>query len=652
MKKHVTFCELSIYERVLPLVSGYLQSYACKDPDVERSYAFERYSTTVGTPLASIAHRLASAESDVYAFSCYVWNIGLVRRLVRELRARRPEALIILGGPQVMGHGVKYLDPAWPRTFVCNGEGEKTFRDFLRETIDVTPDYTRVRGLTFFEDGTLATTQPQDRLRNLDDIPSPFLAGTFDASYSTSIFETNRGCPFGCGFCYWGAATNDRVAKFSEQRIQDELTWLSRQGVVFLFLADANWGMLNRDLAFTEHIAQCARTHGSPRMVYYSAAKNRPAKLTALTEIFRSAGVIAAQPVSLQTMSPTALKRVDRSNIKLESYTELQKDLKEKEISSFTELIWPLPGETLESFKAGLDRLCESDSGTILVYPHLLLHNTPLSQQVEEFDLKRKSLDDGIAEFDLVTGTAEVDTETFQQGMRIFYSLHILHNMGALAEVTRYLHLNGIARYADVFESFAVFCRNNRQFAVADFVEESVARHRYCEVSNYGMAAHLALHTERESVDTMLHQFVSRESWWDIDPVRFLFEIDLLNRPYIYSNSPTRAIRWVFEHAKILNSRSGEYRVQLPAEMVPLIHLLIATGAGRSGQPAPVVKIDHHRAQYAFVPSQGLEHNIGYCHGMMLRARDLFPVWSVVEDADPSDVCSSVPEPEECNLPG
>jgi len=36
-----------------------------------------------------------------------------------------------------------------------------------------------------------------------------------------AVFETNRGCPFRCTYCYW-AAYNAKVHKFSANRVFDE----------------------------------------------------------------------------------------------------------------------------------------------------------------------------------------------------------------------------------------------------------------------------------------------------------------------------------------------------------------------------------------------------------------------------------------------
>ena len=79
MTNKVTLVELTIYERIYPLTSGYLQAYACQDADTKRAYSFEKYSTTIKTPYSTVLQDLQKSDSDVYAFSCYLWNMGLIK---------------------------------------------------------------------------------------------------------------------------------------------------------------------------------------------------------------------------------------------------------------------------------------------------------------------------------------------------------------------------------------------------------------------------------------------------------------------------------------------------------------------------------------------------------------------------------------------
>src|SRR4029077_16831436 len=115
---------------------------------------------------------------------------------------------------------------------------------------------------------------------DLSQIPSPFLDGVFDdEKYTWMLIETNRGCPFKCTYCYWGAATGDRVYRYDNERIERELEWISRSGCWYLFIADANWGMLKRDVELSRRLVSYHKQYGAPISVYFCGSKNTPERV-------------------------------------------------------------------------------------------------------------------------------------------------------------------------------------------------------------------------------------------------------------------------------------------------------------------------------------------------------------------------------------
>jgi radical SAM superfamily enzyme YgiQ (UPF0313 family) len=156
--KRTVLVELSDYERILPLASGYLQSYAMRDPAIAEAWSFSIYTRTVRTAWEKILDELVAARADLYGFSTYVWNSRLVSWIVPRLAAALPGARVVLGGPQVVRQA-RYLDPSRPNVLLCNGEGERTFANLLRELTGERPDLGRVRGLTFYRDRELVTTE-------------------------------------------------------------------------------------------------------------------------------------------------------------------------------------------------------------------------------------------------------------------------------------------------------------------------------------------------------------------------------------------------------------------------------------------------------------------------------------------------------------
>ncbi|MGA4844514.1 B12-binding domain-containing radical SAM protein [Streptomyces sp. G45] len=649
-RRKVVLVELPTYENILPLASGYIQAYAQGDEAVAASHSFEIVSLPVSADRHQIVEELAAKDAYLYTFSCYIWNMKLVRWVLKELRALRPDAHYLLGGPQVMNHASTYLSDRPHNVSICNGEGEKTALEYLRQLATGAPDLHQVPGLSFWDGGELVTTEAAPRIQNLMDIPSPFLNGVFEGhEFSFAIMETNRGCPFRCTFCYWGAATNSKVNKYEEQRIRDELKWISENGYSALMIADANWGLSPRDVSLSEYIVECSEENGYPLIVHMAAAKNRPERMAEITEIFVRGGLMVSQPISLQTMNESALEMVDRKNIREETYIGLQRLLREKRISSYVEMIWPLPGETLESFKDGLTRLCRSYADTIIVYPQLFLHNTPMYAQRDTLGIITAEAASDVSEAEVVLGTKWVSEEDCYEGYWVNHALYTLYNMRALFVLSGYLDAHGIVSYGDLFAQVSRYFRTRTDSEVCQFFIQSTKDLANFDLLNTGKTAHLILSSHREEFDRLLTDFVTAQDWWSDPMARQAFELDLLARAYIY-REPVRtpdheftevALRGQPDDRGFLVEVSPElYRLLVDREMIAPADADGSAGsadsagaAGSLGDERITLHIDHRgRQKMPYQPQRSLEHNANYCQGMVLRSREILPTIQVASN--------------------
>ena len=85
--------------------------------------------------------------------------------------------------------------------------------------------------------------------------PSPYLTGQFDyllndGTNYQAIIETNRGCHSGCHYCYWG--NKKKYEFFDMQRIKDEAEWIGRNKIKYVFCADSNFGIFDRDIEIAQ----------------------------------------------------------------------------------------------------------------------------------------------------------------------------------------------------------------------------------------------------------------------------------------------------------------------------------------------------------------------------------------------------------------
>lgn len=625
--KTVAFVELTAFDKIVPLASGYLYTYAMKDPEIQRDYAFSIVDAPVTVDRAEFAARLSEQPADVYALSCYVWNMGLVSWLLTYLVEHLPDARFVLGGPQVMSHAKQYVRPEWANVAVCNGEGERTFHEYLRQLRAEEPDLAAVPGLSFWQDGELVTTDRPERIKDLTEVPSPYTAGLFEPGrYTFAILETNRGCPYRCGFCFWGAATNAKVNRFETDRVLEDISWMSENGMATVFLADANWGMAPRDVDFTKHIVECRSRTGYPMVVSMNAAKNRPDRVAEITRILVDGGLLTSQPISLQSMDDDVLNLIDRSNIRAETYTELQRTLREQAISSYIEMIWPLPGETVASFRQGLTELCRSRADTILVYPQLLLHNTPIYVNRDRFGVGVRRVPDEVAEADVVVATKWVDEADYEEGVRVYYAMTALYNQRGLYYLANYLDRTGLMTFGDLFAVAAEYF-GATDSSLSRFVADSVATMGNYYLLNAGRLAHLILHSERGEADRLFADFVASQPFGTDPTVQAMLELDLLARPYIYRESPTIPDH-DFRHLDVRPAESAGFVVTAPEAVTTLLAELDLPGATDGG---PLMLTHPGRHKLPYLRHRTLEENISYCQGMTLHLREMLPAWQPVQ---------------------
>lgn len=632
MSRSVALVEVPLYPNTLPLASGYLQAYAQQDPRIAEEYSFVIHSRAVSHPERELIRELVELDCEVYAMSCYLWNMRRISVVLAALREARPSARFILGGPQVMNRITEYIDASMTDVVVADSEGEIIFSEYLRELLGEDPDLARVPGISFWRDGTLVTTPAPDRIKDLDEIPSPFAAGVFDgADYAFAVVETNRGCPFRCSYCYWGAATNDKVHRWELTRVRDDLTWLSEHGVESIFLADANWGALPRDVELTRHLVECKQRNGYPMMVSMQAAKNRPDRVTDITEILVAGGMLTSQPVSLQTVSPATLAMVDRSNIKESTYVELQQKLHEKEISSYTELIWPLPGETLDSFREGIGKLCRIGADVVVTYPQLLLPNTPMERQAEVLGIKKVRVNDSVSEADVVVETKWVNRQDYELGLWFYYAVVVAYNARGAYYTARYLDSVGDQDHETFLENVARWFRAHADTELCAFLARSIATLDNYDINNVGKVLHMVMHSHRAEVDRLLRDYVRSLPRWREDPLlRSIFEIDLLARPYVY-REPLSLPDVVLDEVAVTDH--GRYHVTVDAPRAAVEW--IGVDHTPDGDRASLV-IDHRgRRKMPYPRHRDLDHNASYCQAMMNRMRDILPQWRVAEPARP-----------------
>lgn len=385
-KELVQVVPVNTQKGMAPLALGLLLAYAM---DYEGGRLCNKYNF-VPMFLTDEDRLLKRGHSvGVYLFSNYVWNVGINLRLSAAIKAISPASITIHGGPSTPSYEQdceKFFADNPHVDVTVRGEGELTFAATLA-ALDVNnllrlEVLREVEGITYRTADGVHRTANRDRIADLDTIPSPYLLGLFDEFGSVgagAVIETNRGCPYGCTFCDWGSATLSKVRKFDLDRVYKELEWSAKHKIEDASIGDANFGMLERDVAITEKIADLKRSYGFPRSVAINYAKNQVQYLRQIIDIMASVEILAEGVVSLQTTDEQALKVINRSNIKLDKYNELSSEFRKARLPLAADIMMGLPGSTPTSFKNDLQRCTDRDI-RVRANPTQLLPNSPMNE--------------------------------------------------------------------------------------------------------------------------------------------------------------------------------------------------------------------------------------------------------------------------------
>lgn len=388
----------------------------------------------------------AHADADILLCSCYNWNWEITQVLMSEMKRRSPNCLIIAGGPQIPDEqeALENCD------ILVHGEGEQAIQEIFANY---------QAGKEWIPFG------PTPLIANLDDIPSPYLDGTMhklvDPSAATWIptFETVRGCPHGCAFCAWGAASYDKVRQFGMERIKAEIDWFADNRIEYVECGDANFGMLARDTEITAYLKAKKLATGYPKTFKPSWSKKVTPRVIEIARELKSVDLLAAAGCSLQSLDPHTLKENKRLSATFDEFKGIVGQFKQWGAQTFTEIIRGLPGETLESFKAGLDKVVfESNVDTVYIYNCTVLENTELKARgfktahVPLYFTHTSVNAEDVTEYEDLILESDSFTRDDLEAMYL-YSWYMLafQQMGILNFVTRYLHRERGVEYAHFF---------------------------------------------------------------------------------------------------------------------------------------------------------------------------------------------------------
>lgn len=171
----------------------------------------------------SVATELADADARLFGFSSICSSYPLTLRIATTLKRLRPEAYIVLGGPQATAAAEETIEAFPAVDAVVRGEGELVLPELIG-ALAAGLDLRSVAGLVFRSSGGVVRTPDSPLLTNLDSLPMPaFSALPHLSEYDLLPLEAGRGCPFACTFCSTSQFFRHGFRTKSVRRLVDQI---------------------------------------------------------------------------------------------------------------------------------------------------------------------------------------------------------------------------------------------------------------------------------------------------------------------------------------------------------------------------------------------------------------------------------------------
>ena len=314
-----------------------------------------------------IVEKLLAREPKIIGLGVYIWNVAATTEVVATLKRLRPGVKIILGGPEV-SHETEDQPVVGLADHTITGEADLKFAEVCAHLLDGRTPASKVipAGLPDFTRMAL----PYD-LYTEDDV-----------AHRIIYVEASRGCPFTCEFCL--SSLDVPVRQVPLPAFLAQMQNLLDRGVKQFKFVDRTF---NLNLATSRAILEffLAR-HQTGHFYHFEMIPDRlPDELREIIARFPP-GTLQLE-VGIQTFNPEVGSLISRR----QNYERLADNFqflrRETGVHIHADLIVGLPGETLESFAAGFDRLVALGPQEIQVGILKRLRGTPIKRHDDEWQM-------------------------------------------------------------------------------------------------------------------------------------------------------------------------------------------------------------------------------------------------------------------------
>jgi len=315
-----------------------------------------------------IVEQILASKPDIVGFGVYIWNIVETTAVVNLLKVIAPEIKVVLGGPEVSYETEQQAIVACA-DYVLTGPADVSFYQLCKDILNKTPP-----------DKKVLSSKPVA----LADISLPYEYYTDeDLKHRLLYVEASRGCPFKCEFCL--SSLDKASTPFDLTIFLEQMEILYQRGARNFKFIDRTF---NLNIKTTMQIMQffLDKMTDDLYLHFEVVPDHLPRKLKELLAQFPEGSL--QFEIGIQTFNVEVQKNISRKQNNAKSKENLLWLRDNTHAHIHADLIFGLPGETLDSFKDSFNQLYHCRPHEIQMGILKRLKGSPIIRHTENFDLR------------------------------------------------------------------------------------------------------------------------------------------------------------------------------------------------------------------------------------------------------------------------
>lgn len=332
---------------------------------------------TLALPVEDAIERLLALNPRIIGFGVYIWNAVKTLEAVRLIKSVAPQVTVVLGGPEV-SFDVHDQPLCKEAHYVVTGQADQSFATLCQEILAGDAP-----------GSNLVSSLPLD-LASLAS-PYPFYTPT-DLQQRLVYVEASRGCPFKCEFCL--SSLDKTATPFPLDAFLADMQSLIERGAKHFKFVDRTFNLkVDTCVAILDFFLQYlpgGRKHHEQKeeelFLHFELIPDRlPERLRNKLLEFPD-GVLQFE-IGIQSFNPDVQQLISRRQDMDKTLANIRWLRDHTKAHIHADLIFGLPGESLQSFARGFDQLVTLQPQEIQLGILKLLRGTPIARHTDAFGM-------------------------------------------------------------------------------------------------------------------------------------------------------------------------------------------------------------------------------------------------------------------------